>query len=300
MEDAVQVYFITNPVWGGLRLLYRLIGAKQTETGYGVVQRDIVSAAHLQNALHQLHHIETPDKPLLRHGWKDLETAIETIGQQMVFVTSELPTTLRDCSTRVRLALGARAWDFARNSRRKAAPFKGKPRGFEMDLPLFQALMHNYENRDASGDSRIKIFSSNIMSAMVTGSRKMNLHFFTGTDQEVQHQLQDLGFEIYLSTFRNTMLFELSACMLDYASIAKDCRDILHTSSHELSHMLDREGTAYVEPLGSHWFPASLLVEEETLFHARNADTNPNVVLSKWFEHAAKELTQMGATKDSL
>jgi hypothetical protein len=49
--------------------------------------------------------------------------------------------------------------------------------------------------------------------------------------------------------------------------------------------------------LEGHWFLTSLFAEKEKLLDAQIPDTDTDVVLSQRFEHAAKEFTQMAATR---
>ena len=150
---------------------------------------------------------------MLEQGWGDLESFVKLVGDQNVFVASERPTTLKDCSSRVRLAMGAKASDFAANKRTTNAKPNRQPRGFKVDIPVLRAVMENYTTkRDPTGQSRIGLFSSNIMDAMAT---VCSTHFgWAGTLQEIKAQLESMTFEAFLTLFRIHLQRELGYCFL--------------------------------------------------------------------------------------
>jgi hypothetical protein len=88
-------------------MFYRLVGIELEEMDEVGMQAAPIAVAHLQNALQQLHHVDAPDRPLLRTaGWKDLASYTGMMGEQKIFLAFNIPKTLKDCATRVRLVMG--------------------------------------------------------------------------------------------------------------------------------------------------------------------------------------------------
>lgn len=135
---GVNTYLGINPMWMGLRFMYRIVGSQFDHLERNVVQHGPVALAHVQNALSWLRHVDLPDEATLKRQWNDIHVFVHLVVQQKVFVTSELPATLRRCSRRARLAMGAKATDFAINKPKAKGKAKFRPRGFVSDsMPMF-------------------------------------------------------------------------------------------------------------------------------------------------------------------
>jgi len=165
---AMDAYLFSNPVWSSLRIMYRIVGSQIAMLDSTVTQYEPIALAHLYNALLVLRHVDSQEgRTILKQGWEDLETFTKLVRVQKFFLASTRPTTLKDCSNRVLLAMGAKASDFAADKRTTNAKPNPQPRGFKADMSVLRALMENYTTkRDPTGQSRIGIYSSSIFKAM--------------------------------------------------------------------------------------------------------------------------------------
>ncbi|KAF1943147.1 hypothetical protein EJ02DRAFT_433457 [Clathrospora elynae] len=219
-----KMYLMFNPIWAGLRIMFKFIGTKQREPG----------------------HMDTPDQKLLQQPWEDLKTAIEIIGPQSVFVTPEPPVPLKDCMNRMRLAMGAKAQDFVPNKRSKTGKIRGTSRGFHIELRMLEAIMHNYGNVQVVGKFRINIFAANTMDAII--KFLLGHSDWGAAPQPIKAKIQSLGFEHYLRLFMATLQMELGYCPFDYAGVAADCSNLLLASYERLVDELQSGPRFYMQP----------------------------------------------------
>jgi hypothetical protein len=154
---------------------------------------------------------------MVEEGWESLDTAVQILEQKNVFVTSELPKTLKECTTRARLATGAKPQDFAINKRRNVTPKAiSKPRSADLEVPMLRAIMFNYQHQSNMAGLRINPYASNITDAMVSfqttnGSER--------SPQEVKASLEAYSLEHFLGFLRTVMQLELGCCTFNYATV---------------------------------------------------------------------------------
>jgi hypothetical protein len=158
---------------------------------------------------------------MVEEGWETLDTAVQILREKNVFVTSELPKTLKECTTRARLATGAKAQDFAINKRRNvASKVVSKPRSADLEVPMLRAIMFNYQHQSNMGGLRINPYASNIMDAMVSFPITNGLQ---RSPQEVKASLEAYSLEHFLGFLRTVMQLKLGCCTFNYATVGKIC-----------------------------------------------------------------------------
>jgi len=274
--DFMNVYLGLNPVWAGLRLLYRFIGVKLQETDQVLVQGSVSSAAHLQNALLQLRHSNDPTKAILEKGWEMLDIAMTHFEKKKIFCASDVPKSVKDCSARARLAMGAKAHDFARNRRRLDRDTRPlKPRPIDLSISMLRAIMYNYQHQEIMGGLMINAYGSRIIQAM------------DGTSSTIEHMQVDFrrsNPENYLGIFRMFLSLDLAKCMFNYAKSARLCWQMLQEASNVL----------HGERSNRHpWLlPADLLEAEKAALHAARKDIDTGLVVSKHMERIAEILVK--------
>jgi hypothetical protein len=244
---GMNMLFGTNPVWAGLPMFYRVVGLKLEEMDAWPIQVSITAVAHPQNALQQLRHVETPSDALLVQGWQDLVTASKLVDENKIFFASSKPATLKDCSTRFRLAMGAKASDFAQNKRKiKAKSFaKTEPRKITAELHMLRAIMKNYTtDRDTTGTFRVGIFTSNVINAMVTVLRG-TANPWKGSFEFVKARVESMSFEHYLMMFRMLVQLELGTCLFDFSNFSTACYELLNDLSFKLDKGFELESKPY-------------------------------------------------------
>ncbi|KAI4666810.1 uncharacterized protein J4E79_002850 [Alternaria viburni] len=274
--DFLNVYLGLNPVWAGLRLLYRFIGVKLQETDQLLVQGPISSAAHLQNALLQLRHSNDPTKAILEKGWEMLDIAMGHFGKKKIFCASDVPKTVKDCSARARLAMGAKAHDFARNRRRLDRDTRPlKPRSIDLSIPMLRAIMYNYQHQQTMGGSMINAYESRIIQAM---DRTLS------TIEHIQVDFRRSNPENYLGIFRMLLSLDLANCMFNYAKSARLCSQMLQEALNVLHGERSNRHPCLL--------PADLLEAEKAALHAARKDIDTGLVVSKHMEHIAEVFVQ--------
>jgi hypothetical protein len=282
----MNMYVGLNPVWMGLRLLDRLIGQKLRESSAPYVQWPTTAAAHLQNALSQLRHTDSPNHTMVEEGWESLDTAVQIPGQKNVFVTSELPKTLKGCTTHAKLATGAKVQDFAINKRRNVTPkVISKPRSAGLEVPMLRAIMFNYQHQSNMAGLLINPYASNIMEAMVSfqstnGSER--------SPQEMKASLKAYSLEHFLGFLRTVMQLELGCCTFNYATVGKIFLQLLSDVHYVICDEFKKERNSTYVPMEAYLVPSILLTAEETALRAAKKDTDTTYIVSGRMQRVAE------------
>jgi hypothetical protein len=283
-------------------MLYRLVGVKLEEMDQVGVQAAPVAVAHLQNALQHLHHFDAPDRPLLQtQSWEDLASYTAMMEEQKIFLASSNPTTLKDCNTLVRLAMGAKATDFAQNKRKTKAknPNRVKPRQMEAEFPMMRAIMKNYtSHRDNTGVFRLGILSGNVMNAMVRV-----LHYRRGwgrTLEDTKTLIESWSFENFLMMFRLLLQLELGSCLFDYSNFSTTCHQLLNDMCFKLDKGFELQGKPSILPMQSYHYPVYLFTDEENALIRARKDIVTTQVVSPHWHYAADQFAKYAEWNETM
>lgn len=208
-----------------------------------------------------------------------------------------MPNTLKECATRCKLAMGAKAQDFAVNKRRTAKSTKTRrPRETDITAPMLRAGLYNYQHKEVMGEPLVNPYASNIMDAMIAFYSRSYLT--TSTLQEVRDCMSALGLEQHLSILSTAFQINLSKCTFAYAELGNVCSYMLHEANAVLKDEFKKHAIATPLPGDAYLMPLALFAQEEITMSAAKKNTNNSVVFSSHFHRIARRCLR--STRPSL
>ncbi|KAF2118186.1 hypothetical protein BDV96DRAFT_379556 [Lophiotrema nucula] len=285
-----------NPVLGSLILFTAAEGVFDLRLCHAKMFGSLISQAQLYNALRQMKRRTESGKriPLLNREWEDMETFIDVFGEKGIF-RGPRPDTLRKCMDRYNNVLGVSTSALRRHQELDTEATMVSHGEFVIEtIPIIRAVFGN------RGDKKnlLNILSGHVRSAF---TKKVNSLGFSDDCEEYLDQM-------YLSTFRNLLSFELPKLYFRVHALALDCKTIQTALFEGLEWGFDNLQTPLYKgstssdnssAFGDNAFVSHNILQHEFVAHSEDTDEAVSSIMINAGRIVTRELYKLHADRKS-